>query len=208
MGFDVSEFVEKCRAARAAPDAPELIADLLRKAVADPQAIALAVGARHAGGAPPLIDVFVNEDDLTIYNLAFPPHLFGVPHDHAGWAVVGVYSGAECFSVYAEQDGALVRTGRDVVKAPAVQVLPAELIHDIENPSAEASGSIHVYSNRHFDIPQRRIWRNEQVKPEPFSVEKSFAYGMERSMQRRQEEGIDDTSGPTLPPNLASPSPR
>ena len=149
--------------------------------------------------------VLVNDEDLTIYHLAFPPGLFGVAHDHAGWAVIGVYSGAEAFNLYEEGEGGLRRVGRQVLSAPAVEVLPPRLIHDIDNPGGAPSGSIHVYSNRHFDLPQRRIWRDGGHEPEAFSLEKSYAYGMELTARRRKELGLDDAIAPTLPniPGLA-----
>lgn len=203
MSLDIDELVARCRAVRAAPDAAERIAALLREVVADPAAIAEAVRSRQAGqAAPSMAEVFVNDDDLTIYHLAFPPNLFGVPHDHAGWAVIGVYSGAEGFNIYERGEGGLRQVGRQVLRAPAVEVLPPDLIHDIDNPNDRPSGSIHVYANRHFDMPARRIWRDGAAAAEPFSLEKSFAYGMELTNRRRRELGIDDQSAPT-PPDLA-----
>jgi predicted metal-dependent enzyme (double-stranded beta helix superfamily) len=162
--------------------------------------VAAAVAARQAGDPnPPMAEVFVNDADLTIYHLAFPPRLFGVPHDHAGWAVIGVYAGAEAFNVYDEVDGELVRRGRQVIAAPAVEILPPELIHDIENPGQAASGSIHVYDNRHFDMPARRLWRDGAKTASPFSLEDSYRFGMELTLRRRRELGVADESGPQLP---------
>jgi predicted metal-dependent enzyme (double-stranded beta helix superfamily) len=122
-----------------------------------------------------------------------------VPHDHAGWAVIGVYAGAEAFNLYEEADGELVRRGRQVIAAPAVEILPPDLIHDIENPGQTASGSIHVYDNRHFDMPARRLWRDGEMRPTPFSLENSYRFGMELTLRRRRELGVDDASGPKLP---------
>jgi predicted metal-dependent enzyme (double-stranded beta helix superfamily) len=200
MGFEVAEFVRRCRAARKAPDAPQRIAGLVREAIADPAAVAATVAARQAGDPnPPMADVFVNDDDLTIYHLAFPPLLFGVPHDHAGWAVIGVYAGAEAFSIYEQRDGGLVKVGHQVIAAPAVEILPPHLIHDIENVGETATGSIHVYANRHFDMPERRLWRDGDAAPTPFSLENSYRFGMERTLRRRRELGVADESGPRLP---------
>jgi predicted metal-dependent enzyme (double-stranded beta helix superfamily) len=204
MAFDVAEFVGLCRAARAGADAPRKIAEIVRQAIADPAAIAATVAARQAGDpAPPMADVFVNDDDLTIYHLAFPPMLFGVPHDHAGWAVIGVYAGAEAFSIYEETSAGLRRVGRQVIAAPDVAILPPELIHDIDNPGEAPSGSIHVYANRHFDMPTRRLWRDGEAGPTPFSLEASYRFGMELTLRRRRELGVSDESGPRLP-NLPS----
>lgn len=153
------------------PNATELIASLLGEAIAQPDAIAEAVAARQQYQASPqYAEVFVNEEDLTIYHVAYPPNIFGVPHDHAGWGVIGVYAGSEAFNVYEEVNGGLRVIGRRELAAPAVEILAPDLIHDIQNPGSQTSGSIHVYGNRHFDMPSRRIWRKEHAGPEPFTL--------------------------------------
>lgn len=171
MNFSISALVENCRSARTHPSATEIIAGLLRAAIAEPDAIAEAVAGRQRHQASPqYVEVFVSDEDLTIYHVAYPPNILGVPHDHAGWGVIGVYAGSEAFNVYEEVDGALRTIGRRVLTAPAVEILAPDLIHNIENPGSQTSGSIHVYGNRHFDLPSRRIWRNEHAGPEPFTL--------------------------------------
>lgn len=199
MPFAVDDFVQRCRAAVGETDARERIAQIVREAVGDPEAIADTIRDRQSRqSTPTMADVFINSDELTIYHVTFPPNLFGVPHDHAGWAVIGVYKGAEAFNVYEEAAGRLVQRSREVMQAPAVAILPEDLIHDIDNPSAEPSGSIHVYSNRHFDMPGRRIWRDGSGLAEPFTFERSFAYGVERTQRIRRERGIDESDLPKL----------
>lgn len=200
MVFDIDRFVEECRQARRSAAPENAIADLVREAIADPAAIREAVARRQAHLAtPPMAEVFVNEPDLTIYNVAFPSYLFGVAHDHATWAVIGVYSGAEHYNVYRETDGGLAKVGAQTLRAPAVEILPADLIHDIENPTGEPSGSIHIYGNSHFDRPDRRLWRDGETAPHPFSLERSYAFGMERSQRRRIELGLAPAEAPALP---------
>lgn len=189
MAFDVEGFVDRCRAALAGPNAPQSIAEIVRQAIAEPQALAETVRARQqARGKPAIAEVFVNDDELTAYQLAWPAGLIGPPHDHAGWAVVGVYAGAEAFNVYAARpDGTLARTGREVVGAGTVRVLPEDLIHDIEAEGDVPSGSIHVYPNRHFVCPERRLWRDASSAPEPFSMARSMEYGAAITERRRAE---------------------
>lgn len=200
MSFDIDQFVADCRVARREPNAPEPIAALLRRAITDPSAIETAIQRRRAGHRTgEMAEIFVSDDELTIYQLSFPPNLFGVPHDHAGWAVIGVYSGVEAFNIYEECGSGLRLTGRQVLEAPAVDILEPGLIHDIENSSGAPSGSIHVYSNRHFDMPSRRIWHDIAAEPEPFTLERSFQYGMERTAIRRIELGISEATKPPIP---------
>ncbi|MEO5641523.1 MAG: hypothetical protein ABIQ98_07140 [Sphingomicrobium sp.] len=188
MTFDLDALVADCRSVRHLKDAPGRIADLLRSAISRPNALAAAVVERREAGpkSASMAQVFLNDDDLTIYQLSFPPNLWGVPHDHATWAVIGVYAGAEAFNVYEEKNGRLDIVDRQIVVAGDVAVLPPDLIHDIDNPTSTLSGSIHVYGNRHFDQPRRRIWRSTDELAEPFSLDKSFKYGMELTEQRRR----------------------
>lgn len=200
MSFDIDRFVEACRAARRTKDAPQRIADLLSQAIAEPVAISESVERRRGGErATEMAEIFVNDEELTIYQVSFPPNLFGVPHDHAGWAVIGVYSGIEAFNTYEDSAGKLTLTGRKVLEAPAVEILEPRLIHDIDNPAESVSGSIHVYSNRHFDMPGRRIWRDGEADCEPFTLARSFQYGMERTARKRRELGLPDIVAPHLP---------
>lgn len=199
LSFEIDAFVAACKAVRDLPDAPVKIAEVLRDAIADPDGIEAAVQRRCGQGQRDMAEVFVSDDELTIYQVSLPSHLFGVPHDHAGWAVIGVYRGQEAFNVYQEEDGGLVRTGRRVLHAPSVDVLEPDLIHDIDNPSDSSSGSIHVYSNRHFDMPGRRIWRDGAPSPDPFTLERSFRYGMERTATRRREMGLPELRAPSIP---------
>jgi len=205
MSFDVQSFVAKCLAARTRHDAPEAIASLVREAIADPLAVTAAVQARQADDpAPPMADVFHTSDALTIYHVALPPYLFGVPHDHATWAVVGVYQGEEAYSTYRQTPAGLIRSRYEELRAPAVRILPPELIHDIENRTGRTAGSIHVYGNRHFEMPERRLWRTPSSAPTPFSGAKAFEWGMELTLRRRRELGIEDTSTPLMPSQAMS----
>jgi predicted metal-dependent enzyme (double-stranded beta helix superfamily) len=200
LSFEIDTFVAACKAVRHLPDAPARIGELVRQAIVDPDAIDQAVRRRRGGQRQDdMAEVFVNDDDLTIYQVALPSQLFGVPHDHAGWAVVGVYRGEEAFNVYEERDGHLVQVDRRVLSAPSREVLEPDLIHDIDNPSAGSSGSIHVYSNRHFDIPTRRIWRDGATAPDRFTLQRSFDYGMERTATRRRELGLPELAVPAMP---------
>ena len=188
MSFDLDAFVANCRSVRHLTDAPNRIADLLRCAIAEPDALTAAISARREAGPKSLsmAQIFLNEDDLTIYQLSFPPNLWGVPHDHAAWAVIGVYAGAEAFTTYEDKDGSLFAVDRQIISAAEVAVLPPDLIHDIENPTSSLSGSIHVYGNRHFDHPGRRIWRSTTNSAEPFSTDKAFRYSMALTEERRR----------------------
>jgi predicted metal-dependent enzyme (double-stranded beta helix superfamily) len=175
MAFDVERFVQDCRAARARQDWPQAIAALLRDAIADPQALDR-LGAERGALARKGFDIWVQSDDLTIYQVEGRPGLVSPPHDHDGVAVVAVYRGSEGYQNFRDEGGRVSPAGRVTVTAPDVSVLSADLIHALDNSRSEGSGSIHVYGNRHLDLATRRLWNPETLEEAPYSTKQQFAW--------------------------------
>ena len=175
MTFTIERFVEDCRAARERPDWAQVVAALLVEAVREPGAIDAQVASRGAS-ARKGFDVWLRSDDLTIYQVEGRPGLVSPPHDHAGVAVVGVYRGSEGYQNYRLAAGRLAPAGRVTVKAPAVSVLPPDLIHALDNSDSAGSGSIHIYDNTHFDLAERRLWNPDTLDEAPYSTAQQFKW--------------------------------
>ena len=175
MAFSIERFVEDCRAARGREDWPQAIAALLRDAIADPAALD-ALGEQRGALARKGFDVWVQSDDLTIYMVDGRPGLVSPPHDHDTVAVVAIYRGAEGYQNFRVDAGRLRPAGRVTVTAPDVSVLPADLIHALDNSETDGSRSIHVYGNGHFDLPSRRLWDPDTLDEAPFSNKQQFAW--------------------------------
>ena len=175
MAFSIERFVADCRAVRDRADWPQAIADLLAEAVKQPEAIDAATAERGAS-ARKGFDIWVQSDDLTIYQVEGRPGLVSPPHDHACVAIVGVYRGSEGYQNYQVQAGRLTPTKRLTVDAPDVSVLPPDLIHALDNSDSPGSGSIHVYGNLHFDLADRRLWNPETLEEAPFSTRQQFQW--------------------------------
>ena len=175
MTFSIDRFVADCRAVRGRPDWAEAMAALLREAVREPAAIDAEV-ARRGASARKGFDVWIQSDDLTIYQVEGKPGLVSPPHDHACVAVVGVYRGTEGYRNYHLEHGRLTPAGQVTVRAPDVSVLPADLIHALDNSDTEGSGSIHIYGNVHFDLADRRLWNPETLEEAPYSTSQQFKW--------------------------------
>jgi predicted metal-dependent enzyme (double-stranded beta helix superfamily) len=175
MAFSIERFVEHCRAARGRPDWAQAIAALLREAMAHGEAID-AMTAERGSSARKGFDIWHQSDDLTIYQVEGRAGLVSPPHDHAGVAIVGIYRGAEGYQNFREEGGRLVPAGRVAVRAPNVAVLPADVIHALDNSESAGSGSIHVYENRHFDLGARRLWNPDTLEEAPFSTRQQWAW--------------------------------
>ncbi len=175
MAFSIERFVEDCRAARTRPDWPQAIAELLREAVREPAAID-ALTAERGASARKGFDVWVQSDDLTVYQVEGRRGLVSPPHDHACVAVVGIYRGSEGYKTFKVVDGQLTPAGEVTVHAPDVSVLAEDLIHALDNSATEGSGSIHVYGNIHFDLAERRLWHPDTLEEAPFSTSQQFKW--------------------------------
>ena len=175
MAFSIERFVEDCRAVRARSDWADAVAGLLAEALREPGAIDAEVALRGAS-ARKGFDVWLQSDDLTIYQVEGRPGLISPPHDHAGVAVVGVYRGSEGYQNYRMADGRLAPAGRVTVEAPDVAVLPPDLIHALDNSDSLGSGSIHIYDNAHFDLAQRRLWNPDTLVEAPYSTAQQFKW--------------------------------
>jgi predicted metal-dependent enzyme (double-stranded beta helix superfamily) len=175
MAFSIERFVEDCRAVRGRADWAEAIAALLREAVVHADELD-ALADERGGLARKGFDVWVQSEDLTIYMVDGRPGLVSPPHDHDTTAIVAIYRGSEGYQNYRLEDGRLTPAGRVTVTAPDVGVLPADLIHALDNSESEGSRSIHVYGNGHFDLPTRRLWNPETYEAAPFSNKQQFAW--------------------------------
>ena len=175
MAFSIETFVADCRAVRGRPDWAEAIAGLLRAAVREPDAIDALIAERGAS-ARKNFDIWHQSDDLTIYSVEGRPGLVSPPHDHACVAIVGIYRGAEGYQNYELRDGRLTPTNRVTVVAPDVSVLPAELIHALDNSGTAGSRSIHVYGNVHFDLAERRLWNPETLEEAQFTTRQQWQW--------------------------------
>ena len=175
MTFSIERFVEDCRVARGRPDWPEAVADLLRGAMVHAEELD-ALGEERGALARKGFDVWAQSDDLTIYMVDGRPGLVSPPHDHDGTAVVAIFRGSEGYENFQLVDGRLTPAGRVTVTAPDVSILPADLIHALDNSQSPGSRSLHVYGNRHFDLESRRLWNPDTLEAAPYSTKLQFQW--------------------------------
>lgn len=139
--FDVDVFVAECRAALAEPTPMLAVKPILDRVVADPGALASALGAE------PGAVVLHRSDDLTVLSIVVPSGSRpSVPHDHRMWAVVGVYAGQEDNQFYRREGAGLVESGGRSLRVSETLAMGDHTIHAIRNPlEHRALAAIHVY---------------------------------------------------------------
>ena len=88
--FDIDSFVADCRAALAERSS-EAVRDVVRRAIAEPDAILKVLGEPSGASA----GVVFQAADLTILNVVWGARQWTLPHNHNHRAIIGMYGGGE-----------------------------------------------------------------------------------------------------------------
>ena len=160
--MEIERFVADCIAANAEADAQGAVAEVLRRAVADPAALLAAVGEPVAAG----LTTYHRSASLTIFAAAWAPNMTLMPHDHDMWALIGLYTGRED-NIFWRRDGErLAAKGVAALFAGDVAALAPDAIHSVTNPLPRFTGGIHIYGGDFFATP-RTMWDAETLEPGP-----------------------------------------
>lgn len=171
--MDIERFVADCVAASAETDAQGAVGEVLRRAVADPSAMLAAVGEPVEAG----LTTYHCSAGLTIFAAAWAPNMTLMPHDHAMWALIGLYTGREDNIFWRRSGDRLVAGGVSALFAGDVAALSPDAIHSVTNPLPRFTGGIHIYGGDFFATP-RTMWDAETLAPGPSdgaAVEAIFA---------------------------------
>ncbi len=83
--------------------------------------------------------------ELLILNTVLVPGLVTPPHDHATWAVIGVYGGREDNTFYRKSTTGLEEIARKELRVGGSIFLDPGVIHAVANPLQVPTFAIHVY---------------------------------------------------------------
>ncbi|MEW6272392.1 MAG: hypothetical protein AB1689_24175 [Thermodesulfobacteriota bacterium] len=164
--LDVERFVEDATQARADGDGQRAVEEVLRRAVSEPGAVVAALGEPAEAGIQPIF----HSATLTILNVVWAPLMLLLPHEHAMWASIGVYTGREDNIVWRRRGQTIEAGGAAALSARKVFGLPDDAIHSVTNPIARLTGAIHVYGGDFFGTP-RSEWDPETLRERPFDLE-------------------------------------
>ena len=171
--FDKDQFIADCEAAVAEDPSHVGVREIVAKAVSDPDAVLKGLGEPSGGG----VEKIHNSDRLTIINVVWAPWMTIMPHNHAMWAVIGVYTGREDNMFWRRVEdapgGHIEAAGaRDLSVGEAAPLGP-DIIHSVTNPIPRLTGAIHVYGGDFFSTP-RSEWDAETLNEQPYDVEKNM----------------------------------
>ena len=168
--FDKDRFVEDCRAAaQKERDARAAIRELVAAAVGTPREVLRSLGEPQRSG----VGVLYHGADLTILNLSWGPLMHIRPHNHAMWAVIGIYGGREQNVFFRRSENGLTQHSARELNAKDVAALGEQTIHAVTNPLESITSAIHVYGGDFFAVP-RSEWDPQTLEERPYDVENTM----------------------------------
>jgi len=148
--FDLDQFIDDCRAARAADRSSKTICEVVRRAVSDPTGLLKRLGQPESAAIKELF----RSPELSILNVVWAPQMMIMPHNHHMWAIIGVYGGREdniFWRRIAERgEGQLEAAGARSLAVKDAQPLGEDIIHSVANPTSKFTAAIHVYGGDFF----------------------------------------------------------
>jgi predicted metal-dependent enzyme (double-stranded beta helix superfamily) len=160
--FDIDNFISDCRTA-GSDSRPQLaVKEVLRRAVADPAAVADALRPIEGG-----LSVLYSAPDLTVLNVAWAPGMRLFPHDHRMWAAIAIYAGREDNTFYRRAAPAartLAASGGKQLEEGDVAVLGDDTIHAVANPLDRLTAAIHVYGGDFVHEPRSQWGPGEPIE--------------------------------------------
>ena len=171
--FEVERFIADCRAG-AANGGSSAVLEIVARAVAAPGEVIEAVGEPRRAG----VHVLFRSDALTILDLVWGPRMCQIPHNHAMWAVIGIYTGREDNIFWRRSSrpagGQIEAAGARAIGEREAVPLGVDIIHSVLNPIGRLTGAIHVYGGNFFAAP-RSEWDPEHLVEQPYDMQRTFA---------------------------------
>jgi predicted metal-dependent enzyme (double-stranded beta helix superfamily) len=170
--FDLEQFTADCRAALAADKSHRHVREVVARAVADPPSVMKALGEPKCAGLYKLYQ----SHDLTVLNIVWAPMMTIMPHNHAMWAVIGIYTGREdniFWRRLSGSSGKVEAAGAQALCEGDAALLGHDIIHSVTNPIPRLTGALHVYGGDYFDATHRSEWDPETLLEGPFNPERA-----------------------------------
>jgi len=185
--FDLDRFIEDCRGVGRDAHAPKHVLELMRAAMADPEAVGKAV-TPLAPAAGALDAPLYRSAELTVLNVSLRPGMLSIPHDHRMWAVIGIYQGEETNTFYRRGEAGLEESNHRTVHAGEAILLGADVVHAIENPLDRPTLGLHVYGGDLIG-EARSMWSPHDGKEHPYDIPQFYRWCRDLAQSRRAEAG-------------------
>lgn len=134
----------------------------MKRALSNPSSVLAGLGEPKFAG----LDVLLSSRTLTIFAASWTPQMYLLPHDHAMWALIGIYTGREDNILWKEGEHGIEACDVTCLFEGDVATLKADAIHSVTNPLSRFTGGIHIYGGDFFDTA-RHQWNPETLAQEP-----------------------------------------
>ena len=173
IAFDLDRFIGDCCAALSMDPPHKAVREVVARAVSMPSAVLGGLGEPRRAEVQKLHQ----SDRLTILNVIWAPRMTILPHNHAMWAVIGIYTGREdnifWRRIAGETDGRIEAAGATALAAGDAVPLGRDIIHSVTNPLPRLTGALHVYGGDFFAI-ERSEWDPETLREQRYDVAKNM----------------------------------
>ena len=173
IAFDLDRFIGDCCAALSMDPPHKAVREVVARAVSMPSAVLGGLGEPRRAEVQKLHQ----SDRLTILNVIWAPRMTILPHNHAMWAVIGIYTGREdnifWRRIAGETDGRIEAAGATALAAGDAVPLGRDIIHSVTNPLPRLTGALHVYGGDFFAI-ERSEWDPETLLEQRYDVAKTM----------------------------------
>ena len=182
IAFDLDRFIGDCCAALSMDPPHKAVREVVARAVSMPSAVLGGLGEPRRAEVQKLHQ----SDRLTILNVIWAPRMTILPHNHAMWAVIGIYTGREdnifWRRIAGETDGRIEAAGATALAAGDAVPLGRDIIHSVTNPLPRLTGALHVYGGDFFGI-ERSEWDPETLREQRYDVAKNMRLFEEANAQ-------------------------
>ena len=168
--FDLDQFVADCRAALAADKSHKSVREVVARAVSNPSDVLNGLGEPKRSEVQKLY----HSDRLTILNVIWAPRMTILPHNHAMWAVIGIYTGREdniFWRRVGDHPANIQAAGARALSEKDAFPMGQDIIHSVINPIPRLTGALHVYGGDFFGV-ERSEWDPETLCEQSSSGEK------------------------------------
>jgi len=139
------------------------VRDVLDELVADPSALAAALGPVEQGGITPLH----HTPDLTVLHVVWTPGIALYPHEHQMWAAIGMYGGQEDNAFFRRTPEGIQASGGKELVGGDVLVMGDDAIHSVANTRRQFATALHVYGGDFFAADGRSEWDADTLEERP-----------------------------------------
>jgi predicted metal-dependent enzyme (double-stranded beta helix superfamily) len=168
--FNIDTFIADCLDAVNKDPTNKTTAEVMRRAMSDPSEVLAALGEPCEPGITPLYQ----SSKLTIINLAWKPSTTIPPHNHAMWAVIGIYGGREdniFWRRIKDHPGGLIEAaGAKSLSTGDVCPMGKDIIHSVTNPIPRLTAALHIYGGDFFEA-ERSEWEAERLTEHKLDIE-------------------------------------